>query len=110
MKVSLKSDKPLVSKQALLMVLATGACVALAGLGAILAIFTPVILDNGNLTNPLAWLGFVLAALFWVVCLVSPLASWILWRKGQVQTAWAFMAAPLAWGAATLTLLRLLPS
>lgn len=110
MKVALKSGKLRISRQALLMVLATGACVVLAGLGAILAVFTPVILDNGNLKNPLAWLGFLLAALFWVVCLVSPLASWILWRKGQVQMAWAFMAAPLAWGAATLTLLRFLPS
>ncbi len=104
---ALKSGrKPIETKQVLLMVLATGACLALAVLGAILAIFTPVIFDNGNLANPVAWLGFVLAALFWVVCLLSPLAGWILWRKGQPRQAWAAMAAPLAWGAATLTLLQ----
>lgn len=108
MKVSLKS--PRVSKQVLWMVLATGACVVLAVVGAILSIFTPVIFDNGNLRNPLAWLGFLLAALFWVVCLLSPLASWILWRKGQAQVAWGVMAAPLAWGLATLTLLQFVPS
>jgi hypothetical protein len=104
MKSLLKS--PRVSKQVLLLILATGVCVALAVVGGILAIFTPVIFDNGNLKNPVAWLGFLFAALFWVVCLLSPLSGWILWRKGERQHAWAAMAMPLAWGMATLTLLQ----
>ena len=111
MKVALKSgDKPIDRTQFALMVLATCACAAFAVLGGILAIFTPLVFDRaGNMLNPIAWLGFVFAALFWVVCLLAPLAGWILWRKGAVQLAWAAMAAPLAWGAAALTLLQFVP-
>lgn len=111
MKVALKSgDKPIDRTQFALMVLATCACLALAVLGGILAIFTPLVFDRaGNMLNPIAWLGFVLAALFWAVCLLSPLAGWILWRKGATTLAWAAMAVPLAWGAAALTLLRFVP-
>ena len=112
MKVALKSaGKPIDRRQLALMVLATGACLAFAAIGAILAIFTPLVFDRaGNMLNPIAWLGFVFGALFWAVCLLSPLAGWILWRKGQAQFAWAAMAAPLAWGALTLTLLRFVPA
>lgn len=112
MVTSLKSGKRSIdARQVLLMVLATGACVALAVLGGILAIFTPLVFDrSGNLLNPVAWLGFVFAASFWVVCLLAPLAGWILWRKGQAPLAWAAMAAPLAWGAVALTLLQFVPT
>lgn len=108
----LKSDKRTIDvRQVLLMVLATGACLALAVLGGILAIFTPLVFDrSGNLLSPVAWLGFVFAASFWVVCLLAPLAGWILWRKGETPLAWAAMAIPLAWGAAALTLLRFVPT
>jgi|GEM_PF-943585 len=112
MKVALKSaGKPIDRGQLALMVLATGACLLFAGIGAILAIFTPLVFDRaGNMLNPIAWLGFTFAALFWVVCLLAPLAGWILWRKGQTSFAWAAMAAPLAWGALTLTLLQFVPA
>lgn len=109
---ALKSGKRSIdARQVLLMVLATGACVSLAVLGGILAIFTPLVFDRaGNLLNPVAWLGFVFAASFWIVCLLAPLAGWILWRKGEVPMAWAAMAAPLVWGAAALTLLQFVPN
>jgi hypothetical protein len=112
MKAVLKSGNGSIDRgQLALMVLATGACLAFAGLGAILAIFTPLVFDRaGNMLNPIAWLGFVFAALFWVVCLLSPLASWILWRKGATPLAWGAMAVPLAWGAVALTLLQFVPA
>ncbi len=112
MKVALKSaGKPIDRGQLTLMVLATGVCGIFAVIGAILAIFTPLVFDRqGNMLNPIAWLGFAFAALFWVVCLLGPLAGWILWRKGQTPLAWAAMAAPLAWGALTLTLLQFVPA
>jgi hypothetical protein len=108
---ALKSGKrPIDRTQLTLMVLVTGVYAAFAVLGAILAIFTPLVFDRaGNMMNPIAWLGFAFAALFWVVCLLSPLAGWILWRKGETPLAWAAMALPLAWGAATLTLLQFVP-
>lgn len=112
MKVALKPGrKPVDRRQLALMALATGACLVFAVVGAVLAIFTPLVFDRqGNVLNPIAWLGFAFAALFWVVCLLAPLAGWILWRKGQAQLAWAAMAAPLAWGALTLTLLQFVPA
>lgn len=104
------SKRTIDRRQAFLMVLATGACVALAGLGGVLAIFTPLVFDRaGNLLNPVAWLGFVFAASFWVVCLLAPLAGWILWRKGEPALAWGVMAVPLAWGALALVLLQFVP-
>ncbi|OYX02708.1 MAG: hypothetical protein B7Z12_11530 [Caulobacter vibrioides] len=111
MKAALKSGKkPIDRTQLALMTLATGVCGVLAVLGAILAIFTPLVFDRaGNVLNPIAWLGFAFAALFWVVCLLGPLAGWILWRKGATPLAWAAMVTPLAWGAATMTLLQFVP-
>ncbi len=46
---------------------------------------------------------------FWAVCLLGPFAGWVFWTRGQVQRAWAFMAAPLAWGVATLAVLQFVP-
>ncbi len=108
----LKSSKrPIDRTQLMLMVLATGVYAAFAALGGVLAIFTPLVFDRaGNMMNPIAWLGFAFAALFWVVCLLAPLAGWILWRKGETALAWAAMAIPLAWAAATLTLLQFVPA
>ena len=112
MKVALKSGgKPIDRTQLALMALATVVCAIFAALGAILAIFTPLVFDHvGNRLNPIAWLGFALAASFWAVCLLAPLAGWILWRKGATPLAWAAMAIPLAWGAVTLTLLQFVPA
>ncbi|WP_421738509.1 hypothetical protein [Caulobacter sp.] len=97
--------------QLVALVLLTLTWLAAAVIGAVLAIFSPLVFDGaGNLRNPLAWLGFVLGALFWVVCVLSPLVGWIQWRKGRRTETWAAMAAPVAWGAATLTVLQLLPT
>jgi hypothetical protein len=80
-------------------------------MGAILAIFTPLVFDRaGNMLNPIAWLSFTFAALFWVVCLLSPLAAGSCGARAQTQLAWAAMAVPLAWGALTLTLLQFVPA
>ncbi|WP_246263279.1 hypothetical protein [Caulobacter soli] len=95
----------------LLLVLATMTCGVMAVAGAIAAIFTPLVFDApGSLFNPIAWLGFVLCAGFWVVCLLAPLVAWIQWRRGREPIAWASMAAPLAWAAATLAVLQFVPA
>jgi len=94
----------------LLLVLATMACGVMAVAGGILAIFSPLVFDApGSLRNPVAWLGFLLGAGFWIVCLVAPLRAWIEWKRGREPIAWAAMAAPVAWAAATLTVLQFVP-
>jgi hypothetical protein len=94
----------------LLLVLATLASCALAVAGAIAAIFTPLVFDApGSIRNPVAWLGFVLCAGFWIVCLLAPLRAWIEWRRGREPIAWAAMAAPLAWAAVAMTVLQFVP-
>ena len=97
--------------QQMLLILITLAWLVAAAIGAILAVFSPLVFDRpGNVRNPVAWLGFLLGALFWVVCMVGPLIGWNLWRKGKHTEAWAAMAAPAAWAALTLTVLQFLPS
>lgn len=94
-----------------LLVLATGTCGVLAVAGAVAAVFTPLVFDApGALLNPFAWLGFVLGAGFWVVCLLAPLLAWIAWRQGREPIAWAAMATPLAWGAAAMAVLQFVPA
>ncbi|CAN5463181.1 hypothetical protein BH10PSE3_BH10PSE3_30620 [soil metagenome] len=95
----------------LLLVLATATCCVLAVAGAVAAIFTPLVFDApGALFNPVAWVAFILAAGFWIVCLVAPLRAWIEWKRGREPIAWAAMAAPLAWAAVTLTVLQFVPA
>ena len=95
----------------LLLVLATLTCCLMAVAGGIGAVFTPLVFDApGSLYSPVAWLGFVLGAGFWVVCLLAPLLAWIQWRRGREPIAWAAMAAPIAWGAAALTVLQFVPA
>ncbi|WP_426013353.1 hypothetical protein [Caulobacter sp. DWR2-3-1b2] len=95
----------------LLLVLATVTCCALAVAGAVAAVFTPLVFDApGALRNPMAWIGFVLGASFWIVCLLAPLRAWIEWKRGREPIAWAAMAAPLAWGAAALAVLQFVPA
>ncbi|CAN5474832.1 hypothetical protein BH10PSE4_BH10PSE4_12470 [soil metagenome] len=95
----------------LLLVLATATCGVLAAGGAVAAVFTPLVFDPpGALRNPVAWVGFVLGAGFWVVCLLAPLLAWIEWGRGREPIAWAAMAAPLAWGAAALAALQFVPA
>jgi hypothetical protein len=92
------------------MVLLTLGWLLMAVPGAVAAVFSPLILDRpGNLFNPLAWLGFVLGALFWAVCLLAPAVAWWQWRREQRPQAWAAMAAPAAWAAAAVTVLQFVP-
>src|SRR4051812_12632562 len=94
-----------------LLVLATGTCGALAVAGTVAAGFTPLVSDApGALSNPFAWLGFVLGAGFWVVCLLAPLLAWIAWLRDREPIAWAAMATPLAWGAAAMAVLQFIPA
>ncbi|MBU4434412.1 MAG: hypothetical protein PSX79_08855 [bacterium] len=96
--------------QQMLLALITVAWTAVAAIGAILAVFSPLVFDGpGNMRNPVAWLGFVLGALFWAVCMIGPLVGWIRWRKGKRTEAWAAMAAPAAWAALTITVLQFIP-
>lgn len=94
----------------ILLVLATAACAGLMPLGAIGALFSPLIFDSrGNLFNPLAWLGFLLMVGFWIVCIVSPFVAWVLWRRRRETLAWGVISAPLVWGLATVTVLQFVP-
>ena len=93
-----------------LMVLATCVCAGFGLLGAIGALFSPLVFDErGNLLNPLAWIAFVLMIGFWIVCLAAPFVAWILWRRNRETQAWAVMSAPLLWGFATITVLQFVP-
>ena len=92
------------------MILATLACVAIAPVGGVGALFSPLVFDErGNLLNPLAWLGFFLMIGFWIVCIVSPFVAWVLWRRGREPVAWGAMSLPLVWGLATVTVLQFVP-
>ena len=96
--------------QEILLGLATAVCAGLIPLGAIGALFSPLVFDErGNLLNPLAWLAFLLMIAFWIVCLVAPYVAWILWRRNRETQAWAVMSAPLLWGLATITVLQFVP-
>lgn len=93
-----------------LLVLATGICAAFMPLGALGALFSPLIFDaRGNLYNPLAWLGFLLMIGFWIVCIVAPFVAWVFWRRNREQLAWAVMSAPLVWGIALAVVLQFVP-
>ncbi|CAN1527681.1 hypothetical protein MCEMIH16_01295 [Caulobacteraceae bacterium] len=93
-----------------LLVAATGLCAGLMPLGAIGALFSPLIFDGrGNMLNPLAWLGFLLMVGFWIVCIVAPYVAWIYWRRQKETLAWALMSAPLIWAMATIVVLQFVP-
>jgi len=93
-----------------LMVVATVICAGMFPLGALGALFSPLVFDErGNLFNPLAWLGFLLMIGFWIVCLLGPLAAWIAWSRKREPVAWAAMSAPPIWGLATVTVLQFVP-
>lgn len=92
------------------MILATLACVGLAPVGAVGALFSPLVFDErGNLLNPLAWLGFFLMIGFWIACLAAPTVAWILWRRDREHQAWTAMAVPLIWAIATAVVLQFVP-
>lgn len=87
-----------------------GALIALAPLGAVGALFSPLIFDNpGNRFNPFAWLAFILTVGFWVICIVAPLGAWWLFRNGREPLAWGAVAAPVAWIVLLLAIIQFLP-
>lgn len=93
------------------MIAATGACLAGAGLGAMLAVISPIVFDaRGSVLNPLVWLGFGLSVSFWAVCLIAPFLAWVFWSRGETQRAWACMATPLAWAVATYAVWEFIPA
>jgi hypothetical protein len=111
MTYSLKPPHTSHSRLALLaMIAATALCLIAAGLGVVGAIVSPMLFDGPVARfNPAVWLGFVLTIGFWAVCLLGPFVGWVFWSRGDMPRAWAFMAAPLAWGMATLAVLQFLP-
>ncbi|MDQ0463800.1 hypothetical protein QO010_001571 [Caulobacter ginsengisoli] len=96
--------------QMVLLVIATGLCAILAPIGAVGALFSPLVFDErGNLLNPLAWLGFLLMVSFWIVCIIAPFIAWVLWTRKQARGAWTAIAAPAVWILATVTILQFIP-
>ena len=94
----------------ILLIVATIVCGAFMPLGALGALFSPLVFDErGNLFNPLAWIAFLLMIGFWVVCIVAPFTAWILWQRQREPMAWAAMSAPLLWGIALVTVLQFVP-
>jgi hypothetical protein len=93
-----------------IMVVATLVCAGAALLGAIWAIFSPLVFDrHGNLLNPVAWLGFLLMITFWIVCILGPFAAWVAWSRKQEPLAWAAMAVPAGWCLVMMTVLQFVP-
>ncbi len=91
------------------MIAATVLCLAGAVLGVAAAIISPMLFDGPIARfNPAVWLAFALTIGFWAVCLLAPFAAWVMWTRGEVQRAWAYMAAPLAWGVAAVAVLQFL--
>lgn len=89
---------------------ATAACLALAPIGAVGALFSPLVFDHqGNILNPLAWIAFLLMVLFWIVCLIGPFLAWVLFKRDREPLAWAAMAAPLAWLTVLVAILQFIP-
>ena len=93
-----------------LLAILTGLCGVLAPIGAVGALFSPLVFDaRGNLLNPLAWLGFLLMISFWIVCIVAPFLAWVLFTRKQERHAWTAIAAPAVWMLATFTILQFIP-
>lgn len=93
-----------------LLAIATGLCGLLAPIGAVGALFSPLVFDaRGNLLNPLAWMGFLLMVSFWIVCIVAPFLAWVFWTRRQERDAWTAIAAPMVWMLATVTILQFIP-
>ena len=92
------------------MIAATFVCLGMAALGAVWAIFSPLVFDHaGNLLNPLAWVGFLLMITFWIICVLGPFAAWVAWSRRQEPLAWAAMCAPVAWAVLMATVLQFVP-
>ena len=89
---------------------ATLVCLILAPVGAIGALFSPLIFDNrANFLNPLAWLGFLLMIGFWIICLLAPYAAWVVLLRKQATLAWAAISVPLAWLLVLAAVLQFVP-
>jgi hypothetical protein len=93
------------------MVVCTVACAALLPLGAVGAMFSPLVFDQGaNLLNPLAWLGFILMIGFWIVLILGPFVAWVFWTRNRHDMAWAALAAPFVWAFLLAGVLQFIPA
>jgi hypothetical protein len=98
------------TQRAVLLVLLTLLCLAATPLGAVGALFSPLVFDHRpNLLNPLAWLGFVLMIGFWIVCIIAPFIAWVAWKRGREPVAWMAIAGPLVWLIALGVTLQFIP-
>lgn len=94
----------------ILLILATLICVGAAPAGAVATLFSPLVFDaQGNMLNPLAWIGFGLMISFWIVCLLAPFAAWVFWRRDRESLAWTAISLPLIWALALVTVLQFVP-
>lgn len=67
-------------------------------LGAVGALFSPLVFDHRpNLLNPMAWLAFLLMIGFWIVSIVAPFVAWVTWKRDQERYAWIAIAVPAVW-------------
>ncbi|MDB5471413.1 MAG: hypothetical protein JWR84_2973 [Caulobacter sp.] len=79
-------------------------------LGAIGALFSPLVFDNRpNLLNPMAWIAFLLMIAFWIVCLIAPFVAWVTWKRNQERYAWIAIAMPAVWLTAMAVALQFVP-
>jgi hypothetical protein len=97
--------------QAFWLVVGTLICLAVAPIGAIFAIMSPLVFDGpGNLLNPVAWFAFLLVIGLWIVCILAPFGAWVGFLHRHAVLTWGAMAAPFAWAAILATTLMFVPS
>jgi hypothetical protein len=97
-------------RRALALGLLTLLCLGLTPVGAVGAVFSPLVFDNrSNLLNPLAWLAFILIIAFWIVCLLAPFVAWVTWSRNQERLAWLAIATPLLWAVTLILTLQFIP-
>ena len=97
-------------QRAALLVALTLVCLVMVPLGAVGALFSPLVFDHRpNLLNPVAWAVFLLLIGFWIACILGPFAAWVTWSRGQETHAWIFITIPGVWLIAILVALQFVP-
>lgn len=106
----LKQGRTEKGRRAALLAALTLVCLAMVPLGAVGALFSPLVFDHRpNLLNPVAWTVFLLLVGFWIACILSPFAAWVTWSRGQESYAWIAIAIPGVWLIAALVAMQFVP-
>lgn len=97
-------------RRAVLLALLTAVSLMLVPVGAVGALFSPLVFDNReNLLNPLAWGAFILMIGFWIVCIVAPFGAWVYFHREQERRTWVVIALPAVWLIGIAVLLQFVP-